>query len=290
MHRFSLVLLYGLTLIAIIYLIAVGGGYYSLALTERPHHPLHLEWKPGGIVGHGLGIVGSALMMILLLYSLRKRVRFAQRWGNIRFWLNYHIWMGVTGPLLVLFHTSFKFGGIVSISFWSMTAVALSGVLGRYIYIQIPRSLSGHELSRRELDELDREMNDQLSVKYGVDEKTLDLIQQASGAEQATGKSGFAGLLFWITQDLALPFTLGRIRRHLQRMGRLAADERRKVLRIARRKVKLHRRMAFLSTAHRLLHHWHLLHKPFAIVMLLIMLVHVVVTILFGYRWIWGNG
>jgi hypothetical protein len=41
-----------------------------------------------------------------------------------------------------------------------------------------------------------------------------------------------------------------------------------------------------LNTARRLLHHWHIFHKPFAIIMILIMIVHVIVAVSFGYRWI----
>jgi hypothetical protein len=60
------------------------------------------------------------------------------------------------------------------------------------------------------------------------------------------------------------------------------------VLKLARQKAKLQRRMQFLGQAQKLLHHWHVFHKPFAIVMLVIMVVHVVVAVLFGYRWIWS--
>ncbi len=58
------------------------------------------------------------------------------------------------GPILVLFHTAFKFGGIVAVSFWSMVAVFLSGVIGRFIYLQIPRSIEGRELNLYEVKEM----------------------------------------------------------------------------------------------------------------------------------------
>ncbi len=110
-HRASLMFLYALTILMVVYLFVDAGGYYLQSETERPENPVHENYKPSGVTGHGLGIVGSLLMVILLLYSVRKRFRFAQNWGNIRYWLNYHIWMGVTGPVMVIFHTSFKFLG-----------------------------------------------------------------------------------------------------------------------------------------------------------------------------------
>ena len=69
--------------------------------------------------------------------------------------------MCTLGPILVLFHTAFKFGGIVSISFWSMVAVFLSGIIGRFIYIQIPRTIEGRELS---LSEIKNSKTDTISV------------------------------------------------------------------------------------------------------------------------------
>jgi hypothetical protein len=284
-HRLSLYALYALTIAAVIYLVGEGWGYYRLPLTERPHHALHESFKPSGSIGHGIGIIGSLMMIVLLLYSMRKRARFMQQAGNIRYWLNYHIWLGVTGPTLVLFHTCFKFGGIVSISFWSMVAVVLSGVIGRYIYLQIPRSLSGHELSARDLSEMDRDLQTQLAEFHGMDERMLAEIQSVTGADQAT-KPGLAGLVTWMSGDLKLRGRLRTLRRDLRAAREVSARDIHRIVKLAKARATLRRRMAFLSQAHKLLHHWHVFHKPFAVVMLVIMVVHVIVTIMFGYRWI----
>jgi cytochrome b561 len=41
---------------------------------------------------------------------------------------------------MVLYHTTFKFGGIISIGFWSLAVVVISGIIGRYLYIQVSKS------------------------------------------------------------------------------------------------------------------------------------------------------
>jgi hypothetical protein len=285
-HRVSLILLYLLTCLLTVYLVIAGDPYYSLSIADRPNHVQHELWKPSGAIGHGIGILGSLLMLILLLYSARKRYAFMQKWGNIRYWLNYHIWMGITGPILVLFHTAFKFGGIVSVSFWSMMAVALSGVLGRYIYIQIPRTLSGKELSGVELEDMDRQLVQTMREIQGVDETTIRLVGQISETEARSKRGGYANVLVWLLQDLALPFRLRRIKASLRQHKGLSVHEIHAIIQITKRRARLRRRIAFLSTAHDLLHHWHIIHKPFAAVMLVIMIVHVAVTLLFGYHWI----
>jgi hypothetical protein len=284
-HKLFLVFLYTVTILATAYLSVVGWEYYSLANTERPHHELHEAWKPSGFIGHGVGIIGSVLVLIMLLYSARKRWRFMQNWGNIRYWLDYHIWMGVTGPLLILFHTSFKFGGIVSVSFWSMVAVVLSGVLGRYIYIQIPRSLSGHELSVGDLREIEDDLQERITREAAGNEGVLKILRTFIQYEnQDAGEKGV--LISWLSEDASSLFRYRSLRRRLLQESGISSREVRTLIALAKKREKLHRRIAFLNTARRLLHHWHIFHKPFAIIMILIMFVHVIITVSFGYRWI----
>jgi hypothetical protein len=283
LNRILLGLLYLITVVAFGLLVAKGYDYYRLPTDQRPHHPLHEQWKPSGIIGHGVGIIGSALMLILLTYSLRKRTRAMQRWGDIRWWLNYHIWMGITGPLLVLLHTTFKFGGIVSISFWSMVAVALSGVLGRYIYVQIPRAGSGEELSDAELADLDESLQKRLREQYALSDAVM---LQLSAVGMPAQRQGWGTLWSVFVGDLAMPFKLRSARRILAEKNLIPRHEIPSALKLVERRAKLHRRMALLSSARELLHHWHIIHRPFALVMLLIMTVHVVITVLFGYHWI----
>ena len=285
-HKFTLILLYVLTLCSIAYLFYAGGEYYELSRLDRPHHDLHKSWKPGGYFGHGLGIVGSTLMVILFLYSVRKRFRFMQNSGDIRYWLNYHIWMGVTGPVLVIFHTTFKFGGIVSISFWSMVAVALSGVFGRYIYIQIPRTLSGNAMTAKEIEEQDSEFEKTLKEDFQLDESIVQKLLSVSGLEVISAKKGISSLFYLILNDFQMHSRLNSIIKSLEKSKAVVSSDLKTLKIIARKRNILHRRMAFLQTAHRLLHYWHVIHRPFAIVMIIIMLIHVAIAILFGYRWI----
>ena len=62
--------------------------------------------------------------------------------------------------------------------------------------------------------------------------------------------------------------------------------EREEILKAARAEIVIARRIGLLRTFHKLFHYWHLAHLPFAITMFVIMLIHVLVTIIFGYKWI----
>ncbi len=282
-HRLSLIFLYSLTVLATLYLAWGGREYYALSLQDRARNELHEEWKPSGFIGQGAGIIGSFLMVVLLLYSVRKRFRFMQQgWGDIRYWLNYHIWMGITGPVLVLFHTTFKFGGIVAVSFWSMMAVALSGVLGRYIYVQIPRSLTGEELSASELQELEDRMRGQLTSEAGGNPKALRMLEEF--VVENVKASG--GLMNWVVRDMTSTVRYTALKKRLQAEASLSAHDAKHFVNLAKKRAILDRRVAFLGTARKLLHHWHIFHKPFAIIMIVIMVVHIIVAASLGYTWI----
>jgi hypothetical protein len=283
LHRIILAILYLTTVLVVGYLTYTGWSYYTAGEQLEAHHPLHEIYKPTGLIGHGLGIIGSLLMVVMQLYSVRKRFRIAQGWGDIRIWLNYHIWMGVTGPLLVVYHTAFKFGGIVAISFWSMVGVALSGVLGRYIYIQIPRSRTGQQISAGELEQMDAEMMGKLG-SLGIGQDTLQILQESTRADD---KGGWGSLIKWVAQDIEMPLTMHRIKKALRSEGKVSIDHIRNAMAIIKQKIILRRRIRFLHTAEGLLHYWHYIHKPFAIVMLVIMVIHTFVALLFGYMWIW---
>ncbi|HSE42015.1 MAG TPA: hypothetical protein VLH08_14720, partial [Acidobacteriota bacterium] len=122
--RYFLITLGTILAAGIIVLIDYGYVYYSSPVTGRFRLAHHKELKPGGTIGHKLGIAGSGMLTLLLVYSVRKRLRFMQGKGALSLWLKFHIFLGVAGPSLITFHSAFKLRGIVAISYWSMVIVA----------------------------------------------------------------------------------------------------------------------------------------------------------------------
>lgn len=151
-HITFVIFLFFLALITFIAVGIFGSSFYLTPIIERPFHPEYNLLKPSGPIGHGYGIIGSLMITIgVISYSTRKRVRALASIGKIKYFLEFHIFLCLLGPILVMYHTTFKFGGIVAISFWSMTAVVLSGIIGRYIYNQIPKNIAGNELNSKSL-------------------------------------------------------------------------------------------------------------------------------------------
>ncbi|NOY05999.1 MAG: hypothetical protein GXO82_05130 [Chlorobi bacterium] len=245
------------------------------------------NWKPAGLYGHGLGIIGSAMMIIgVASYSSRKRIRRLRFAGKIKYWLEFHIFLCLLGPTLVLYHTTFKFGGIVSVAAWSMIFVALSGLLGRYIYTQIPRTIEGNELTVEDLAKENRRMQEKLRRAYNLDDDTMEMINHIS--EVATDQSHpsvLKAIGSLLVDDIRRRSRIGKVKHHLRKTN-IPGEHIKEIISIARAKSLLMRRIAFLDTARSIFHYWHVVHFPFSIIMFLILAVHVIVTVSLGYTWI----
>jgi len=265
-------------------LLLEGYSYYRLGIEDRFYHDMHALLKPSGLVGHGLGIIGSALMVIgVSMYMIRKRVRRFSKIGLLKYWLEFHIFLCSLGPVLVLFHTAFKFGGIVAVSFWCMAAVVLSGIIGRYIYLQIPHTIEGREMSLTELEIKKEEFKQLLANKYQLNptlaEEILQAVKTRPGREGGTSVGRFMQKFQFETNLINQIDTL-------LKANHLTREARKELLRLVRYEISLNRKIDRLLTMQNLFRYWHVAHLPFALVMLLIMLIHIGVALAFGYRWI----
>lgn len=261
-----------------------GATYYKTSIEERFFDPLHNLLKPSGAWGHGFGILGTFLMIMgMLLYMARKRFRSLSRLGNLKYWLEFHIFLCTLGPILILFHTSFKFGGIVAISFWSMVAVFLSGIIGRFIYIQIPRTIEGRELSLNEVRNLKNDIGEILKSSYKLDEESYNtIVKSISNREKFNQGNFFVRNIKKYKDDSK---TIHLIKRELKK-NNLPKTEIQKIIELVKNDISLSRKIERLVTMQKLFNYWHVAHLPFALVMLIIMVIHVAVTIVFGYKWI----
>jgi len=283
-HRLFLTILGAIVFITVIFLIYNGMQYYNTSLEERVYHQDHSNLKPSGYVGHGLGIAGSFLMITgIVSYMARKRYRFLSRMGSLKYWLEFHIFLCTLGPVLILFHTAYKFGGLVAISFWSMVAVFISGIIGRFIYIQIPHTLEGRELSLDEIKDMKSDIAGVLRSSYNLDEESINVIVDSIKKKVELYEKN--PLVRYIKKYFADRETLNNLKLVLS-WNNLPKNDYQKVFGLVKNELGLNRRIDRLEYMKRIFRYWHVAHLPFALVMLIIMTIHIGVTLLFGYRWI----
>lgn len=264
-----------IVLVLVYYLASTGYSYYSLPIEERFYHDKYEWFKPSGLMGQGLGVIGTAFITFgVAIYIARKRYGFLSRYIRLKYLLEFHIFLCTLGPILILFHTTFKFGGIVAIAFWSMVAVVLSGVIGRFIYIQIPRTIEGKELSIREIQEKRREFEVVINKNELINKETIELI--LSNSEN----------LKWGFSTSIKNYNKVRKIKNSLKVSRLPKIEQTTIVEMAKEEMSLTSKISRLHQMQKLFKYWHVVHMPFALIMVIIVLIHVGVTITLGYKWI----
>lgn len=280
--------LFGLALVVVLWL--HGRSYYRLPPVERIDHPQHERLRASGLVGHGYGIVGTFLIVLNLLYFVRKHARILRGRGNLRAWMEVHVFAGLLGSALILFHSAFQVRNqVASAASWSLVILVGTGLLGRYMYGLLPRSESGEEQKDGELSVGIGDLRRELALAAGESALARDLFQLITPAAAVASVGPLAAL----GQLALLParrvrglLARRRVARRLAAAARLSNDDRLWIRGLA---IEIERREAqrrAIVLFRDLFVWWRALHRAFAFVMVAAMLVHVGVALYYGYRWI----
>lgn len=237
--------------------------------------------------GYWLGIVGGSMMLILLLYPLRKRVRALSFLGRTTHWFKAHMIFGVLGPILVLFHSNFSLGSFNSrVALYCMLLVAGSGVIGRHIYAGIHSGLYGEKTS---LDELRLQLEESLRRGEGMAaflpefSARLQVLSDEVQGDKITGSMSAGSSLIWTFRKYSVWLSLWQTAR--QEINRRAAESptvaananrlRKATATYTRSFVGMVGRVAQFTLYERLFSLWHVLHLPLFFMMIISALLHV---------------
>lgn len=239
-------------------------------------------------LGYWLGIWGSLMMLSLLIYSLRKRKKSLRSIGSIPAWFRIHMLFGVTGPVLIMFHSNFRLGALNSnVALFAMLIVAGSGVIGRYIYRKIHMGMYGRKAIAKEI------LADAETLRLGLEKEIGDvdyIFQELSsfGKRIIEQPPSTALSSLWTGGALALqaPFLRARLIAEVRRLGQCeeggrgwSSRERRdrvaRVNEVVTLYVNALLKAAELRFYERLFSLWHVLHLPLFFVMVATVIVHV---------------
>lgn len=233
-------------------------------------------------VGYALGVVGGAMMCVLILYPVRKHVR-ALRWcGPLKYWFRLHMMCGIVGPLLILFHSTFRIRSLnAAVALGAMVLVTLSGIVGRYIYRRIHHGLYG---SRATLEELQRELRQQADAL----EPLLEWLPAVRHEVDAFSSLAAERAARWMDRTIhflslgAKRFVVGRrIRRIIAAAPSAGAGSGaprvkvRTLLRTIDATLYAVERTAQFTAYERLFSLWHVLHVPIVYMLVLSAIVHI---------------
>ena len=287
-HRIRVILACAASIVLVASIAIYGANYYILPLEQRPFSDKHELLKPSGTIGINLGVLGTVLFFLIFLYALRKVIPWLGRYGTAKHWMDFHVILGITAPIVIAFHASFKFRGLAGIAFWIMLAVAISGVIGRYLYSQIPRSRTAAELSLTELQSKEHDFAEALLRQSVFSADQLTRVLHVPTGEQIRRMSPLRALWAMIALDAQLLFQVAGLRRAHSGFGAkirsaggfLSSGNREieQVVGLVRQKASLSKRLVFLGQTQRVFHLWHVIHRPFSYTFAVLAIVHIVVV------------
>jgi hypothetical protein len=244
-------------------------------------------------LGYALGIVGGSMMLLLFIYTARKRIRWLAFLGPTVSWFRFHMLLGVAGPLCILYHANFHLGATNSnVALISMLTVAGSGIVGRYIYSRIHHGLYGSKASLGEL----RAGSDNLHSGSGSVAFVPELVERLESAERRMLAVGPHLPVLGLAKPIAVAalaiHSRWSLRRYVNRALRAAARNsaviagqrgrlRRTALAYVNRRLAATRRLADFQAFERLFSLWHALHIPLIVMLLVAGAVHVIVVHLY---------
>jgi hypothetical protein len=260
-----------------------GWDFYVLELDSRIEHPAYDALRPSGSHGYGYGVSGTVLIFLNLLYLARRRLA-RLNLGSMRTWLDLHVFTGVVGAGFIIFHSAFQLRSPLAVTTAvGFAVVMVTGFVGRFLYALVPRSdqnLLSAAIARLE----------------GLLPGIAPHVEHAVRAFPIRDLGGTPGLLRALA---ALP-GWRRTARHRRQAIRFVAESAPAMswmdgkgardVRAASRQVE---RAAALEVrgeaAATLLSSWRSLHRFFALLMLMCVIVHVTMALRYGYHWIFST-
>jgi hypothetical protein len=293
-HRKRLVVCGVLILAVILTTLVYGLDYYRLSAADRLFSEKHRQLGPSGSIGIKLGLLGVALFVCLYAYPVRKRWKWLQRFGKTKHWLDFHILLGVSVPLVITLHSSFKFQGIAGVAYWLMMAVMLSGFVGRYIYGQIPKSFNETALTLDEIEKLSASLSADLAKQSIFAPAELNRVLRMPDANQVERMSMLGALAAMLWRDATLPFRTSRLRRAatasfgeslrmlfgFSSSGNLELEN---AIRLVKRQSRVMAKLVFLGRANQMFQLWHVVHRPFSYSFAVLACLHITLVMLMGY-------
>jgi hypothetical protein len=238
-------------------------------------------------VGYWLGIAGSSLMLLLLLYPLRKRIPSLRVIGTVAFWFRAHMILGVLGPVLVLWHSNFRLGSInCSVALVTMLVVAASGTVGRYLHSKIHLGLYGRKAEAQEV----LADADELRGFIGADPPVADrMVAQLNAFAQlgtAAPKGVLAGLVLLPMIGWRGAIVRTRMIAHARRVIAVEGKRRGRSEKLQRQQlagvkdfVTQHigaaKKAASFAFYERLFRLWHVFHVPLFFLLVIVAIIHV---------------
>jgi len=249
--------------------------------------PLERVLSPERGIGYALGIIGGSAMLLLLVYPARKRLAWLRAIGSVKTWFQIHMVLGIAGPLLILYHSTFSLGATNSnAALFAMVIVSASGIVGRYFYSRIHSGLYGHRTTLTELQASAETLRAKVAgasfvpdLLIALDVAEKRLTERSRAPHRMLLRPLTVTVRMWIERYKLTRGAVAELRATAAR-SRVVAERHahfeRAVRRYIARRLQATRQVVEFEAYERLFSLWHVLHLPLFFILLIAGIVHVV--------------
>jgi len=246
------------------------------------------SYKSGSLLGYNLGLAGGVGLLFILLYPLRKRMRFLHALGPTKWWFAMHMTCGIFAPFLILVHSKFHIGSVnAGVALISMLLVAASGFVGRFIYVRIHHGLYGTRISLAELQVQVGFNSGEVHSKLGFAPRVEQWLREFETTAVERPKNLVHGMWRFLTLGVRARWVRRRCTQEFARAYRMHAraikwDAAQQQRHLAGGKALIAsflagaQRVAQFSRYERMFSLWHVLHVPLVWMMVFSAIAHVV--------------
>jgi hypothetical protein len=253
------------------------GSFFSLASGE----PIYGGSAPGLIYG----AIGLALILVLMVYGIRKR-SYKNSWGTLEGWLHAHIYLGLIAAAFGLLHSGFRFHDKVAIAALVLLAlVALSGLWGAILYTVVPPKLSALEnhLSAAQLaDQINALGRAMARLAAGKSESFHSIYAQLSLAEKPGPLAGWRSLSQGYLKRRLAQDPAGAFDQYVGSVPAAEQPELTQLLASAHQRNDLHDRLIYRQRYINLMGAWLYLHVPLSFALLVALAAHLIAVLYYG--------
>ncbi len=250
-------------------------SYYTAPLSAQALDPRHADLRSSGRIGLPLGLLAALLMLVNLAYLVRRRLVAATWLGGLRGWMDLHVVSGLLAGGCVLVHAAGHLrSASATVASIALAIVLFTGLIGRYVLAQLPRTREGRELSLDEAHARFADLRAQLT-EFGLP----PLEAPPTGAQEGVSRwRALRGVLFG---DAAARASHERYRA-LLRDRTLDEGVRRRIEPLLTAILREAQRLGRLRDLSALMASWRFLHRWLALVMVGTALCHIALAVRWG--------
>ncbi|MGZ5445124.1 MAG: hypothetical protein ACXW5U_15970 [Thermoanaerobaculia bacterium] len=255
-------------------LIALSASYYLYAKREFTHG--------GSNWGLGYGIAGTALILLLAFFGIRKRW-YRSTFGTLEQWLQSHIYLGLLVLVVLVFHTGMRFDDKIAVATLILAIIVVaSGILGAILYVTVPRLLTEVESNLTvedmadQLNQLARAMARIASGRSAAFQRIHDEL-----TKQTTPRA-LAGWRLLVSRGRRAKQEAADWARLIGLVPKEEQEDLRQMLVLSRQRKELLLRLIYQQRYKNVLEAWLYIHVPFTIALLVMAIVHVAGVFYYG--------